>query len=276
MGAHPVHPVDLAAPRHRGAAVRRGRLGRGSYVRRYRIAWIEVARKNGKSELLVFIALYLLVADGVEGAEIYGCAMDRGQAAKVFDVAARMVKLSPVLSARLVVKDHIKRIIDEQTGSYYEVVAADAAGNLGHNPHGVMFDEVLTQRDSSLWDAMRTGMGTRAQPLVVAATTAGDDPASFARACTTSACGSSTTPTAPGIGSPTSATSSRTPAPGREAVAARHPGAAPAPSHPPRTGCAPNWPAAGPTPDSTYAGSWLNTGLPGELFASNLRIVSTD
>jgi phage terminase large subunit-like protein len=152
-----------------------------SYVRRFRIGWIEVARKNGKSELLAFIALYLLVADGVEGAEIYGCAIDRGQAAKVFDVAARMVKLSPVLSARLVVKDHIKRIIDERTGSYYEVVSADAAGNLGHNPHGVIFDEVLTQRDSSLWDAMRTGMGTRAQPLMVAATTAGSDPASFAR-----------------------------------------------------------------------------------------------
>ncbi|MBB5154971.1 terminase large subunit domain-containing protein [Saccharopolyspora phatthalungensis] len=152
-----------------------------SYVRRYQIGWIELARKNGKSELLAFIALYLLVGDDVEGAEIYGCAMDRGQAAKVFDVAARMVKLSPVLSARLVVKDHIKRIIDERTGSYYEVVAADAAGNLGHNPHGVVFDEVLTQRDARLWDAMRTGMGTRMQPLMVAATTAGDDPASFAR-----------------------------------------------------------------------------------------------
>jgi len=152
-----------------------------SYVRQFQIAWIEVARKNGKSELLAFIALYLLVADGVEGAEIYGCAIDRAQASKVFDVAARMVRLSPVLSARLVVKDHIKRIIDDQTGSYYEVVAADAAGNLGHNPSGVIFDEVLTQRDSSLWDAMRTGMGTRAQPLIVAATTAGDDPASFAR-----------------------------------------------------------------------------------------------
>ncbi|MEV5543948.1 hypothetical protein AB0L13_44780 [Saccharopolyspora shandongensis] len=85
----------------------------------------------GKSELLAFIALYLLACDGVEGAEIYGCAMDRGQAAKVFDVAAQRVKLSPVLFSRLVVKDHIKRIIDERTGSYYEVVAADAAGNLG-------------------------------------------------------------------------------------------------------------------------------------------------
>lgn len=152
-----------------------------AYVRRYRIGWIELARKNGKSELLAFIALYLLVADGVEGAEIYGCALDRAQASKVFDVAARMVKLSPVLSKRLVVKDHIKRIVDEKTASFYEVVAADAKGNLGHNPSGVIFDEVLTQPDGELWSAMRTGMGTRMQPLMVAATTAGNDPASFAK-----------------------------------------------------------------------------------------------
>ncbi|MGW1681798.1 terminase large subunit domain-containing protein [Saccharopolyspora sp. NPDC002376] len=152
-----------------------------SYVCRYQIGWIELARKNGKSELLAVIALHLLVGDGVEGAEIYGRAMDRGQAAKVFDVAARMVKLSPTLSARLIVKDHIKRSIDERTGSYYEVVADDAAGNLGHNPHGVVFDEVLSQRDVRLWDAMRTGMGTRMQPMMIAGTTAGDDPASFAR-----------------------------------------------------------------------------------------------
>lgn len=153
-----------------------------SYLRRYQVGWIELARKNGKSELLAFMALYLLLADGTEGAEIYGCARDRGQASKVFDVAARMVRLSPLLSPRLKIKDHIKRIVDETTGSYYEVVSADAAGNLGHNPKGVIFDEVLTQRDSSLWDAMRTGMGARAEPLMVAATTAGDDPVSFARA----------------------------------------------------------------------------------------------
>lgn len=61
----------------------------GQYVRRYRIAWIEIARKNGKSELLAFIALYLLVADGTYGAEVYGCARDRDQARKVWDVAER-------------------------------------------------------------------------------------------------------------------------------------------------------------------------------------------
>lgn len=151
------------------------------YVRRYRIAWIEVARKNGKSELLAGIALYLLIADDEEGAEIYGCANDRDQARKVYDVAERMVQLSPLLSSRLKINKQSKRIYDVQTGSYYEVTAADAGGNLGHNPHGIVFDEVLTQKNSDLWNAMRTGMGAREQPLMVAATTAGDDPQSFGK-----------------------------------------------------------------------------------------------
>jgi phage terminase large subunit-like protein len=149
------------------------------YVRVIRIVWIELARKQGKSEVLAGIALYLLLADGEEGAEIYGAAMDRDQARKVFDVAARMVQLSPVLSRRLTVRKQEKRIVDEKTGSYYEVIAADAAGNLGHNPHGIVFDEVLTQKNGDLWDSLRTAMGTRAQPLMVAATTPGDDPGSW-------------------------------------------------------------------------------------------------
>jgi phage terminase large subunit-like protein len=154
----------------------------GRYIRQYRIAWVEVARKNGKSELLAGIALYMLVADDEDGAEIYGCAVDRDQARKVYDVAERMVHLSPLLSSRLKINKQAKRIYDVQTGSYYEVVAADAGGNLGHNPHGVVFDEVLTQKNSDLWNAMRTGMGAREQALMVAATTAGDDPQSFGKA----------------------------------------------------------------------------------------------
>jgi len=153
----------------------------GMYVRRYRIAWIEVARKNGKSEILAGMALYLLVADDEESAEIYGCAKDRDQARKVFDVAKRMVQLSPVLQKRLKLQESAKRIIDERTASYYEVVSADAAGNLGHNPHGIVFDEVLAQPDGSLWEAMRTSMGAREQPLMAAATTAGNDPQSFGK-----------------------------------------------------------------------------------------------
>lgn len=148
----------------------------GRYRRRYRIVWIELARKQGKSEILAGIALYLLCADDEESAEIYGAAKDRDQARKVFDVAKRMVELSPILSARLSIYNTAKRIVDEQTASYYEVIAADAAGNLGHNPHGVVFDEALTQPNGDLWDALRTSMGTRLQPLMIAATTPGNDP----------------------------------------------------------------------------------------------------
>ena len=153
-----------------------------TYVRRYRILFIELGRKNGKSELLAGIGLYLCVGDDEAGAEIYSCALDRDQARKVFDVAERMVKLSPVLSSRLKIYAQAKRIVDEKMGSWFEIVAADAAGNLGHNPHGVIVDELITQKDGALWTAMRTAMGTRLQPLMVAATTAGADERSFAAA----------------------------------------------------------------------------------------------
>jgi phage terminase large subunit-like protein len=62
-----------------------------------------------------------------------------------------------------------------------QVIAADTLGNLGSNPSCVIFDEVLTQPNGDLWSALRTGMGTRVQPLLLAATTAGNDPASVAK-----------------------------------------------------------------------------------------------
>jgi phage terminase large subunit-like protein len=131
---------------------------------------------------LAGITLYLLIADDEEGAEIFGCALDRDQARKVFDVAERMVQLSPVLRKRLKIYAQVKRIVDQRSASFYEIVAADAAGNLGHNPHGVVVDELNTQKDGKLWSAMRTAMGSRLQPLMVAALTAGDDDRSFAAA----------------------------------------------------------------------------------------------
>jgi phage terminase large subunit-like protein len=150
------------------------------FVRQYRVAWIELARKNGKSELLAGIGLTLLVADDEESGEVYGAATDRDQAALVWSVAEQMVRLSPLLSSRLKIYRSPQRIVDQKSQSFYQVLSSDVAGNLGLNPHGVLFDEVHTQRSSSLWDALRTSMGTRTQPLMVAATTAGNDLGSFA------------------------------------------------------------------------------------------------
>lgn len=155
---------------------------RETYKRQYEIAWIELARKNGKSESLAAIMLYLLVGDGEESAEVYGVARDKEQASLCFDVAAQMVRFSPVLSKRLKITPHIKRIFDEKTHSFYQVVASDAAGALGSNPSGVAADEILAWRDGGMWEALRTGMGSgaRKQPLMVAATTAGNDSSGFA------------------------------------------------------------------------------------------------
>lgn len=143
----------------------------GCYVRRYRIAYICVARKNGKSSLMAGIVLYLLVGDDEESAQIYGAAKDTKQAGKVFEPAKRMVQLSPLLSKRLKINQNSRRIIDEQTASYYEIITSDAEGELGHNPHGFVLDEVLSQPDDQLWNAVRTGAGARTQPLMLAITT---------------------------------------------------------------------------------------------------------
>ena len=153
---------------------------RRRYVRRYRILYLLVARKNGKSELLAGLVLYLLCADDEAAAELYGLALDSGQAALVYRVAAKMVANSPVLRARLQVIRGAERIIDEQTGSFFQVVAGDAEGNLGEEPSGAYIDELLTQKDRDLFDAMKTSMGTRAQPLLMLATTAESDPTGFA------------------------------------------------------------------------------------------------
>ncbi|MDG9703802.1 terminase large subunit [Streptomyces sp. DH37] len=149
------------------------------YVRRYRIAYIVLARKNGKSEIAAGILLYLLIGDDEEAAEVYGAAADTKQAGKVFEPALRMVQLQPVLNKRLKHVRNARRLVDETMASHYEVITADAQGELGHNPHGFCLDEVLSQPDGSLWEAMTTAVGARLQEMLCAITTETNDPASF-------------------------------------------------------------------------------------------------
>lgn len=154
--------------------------GRKRYVRRYRTLYLFLPRKNGKTELLAGICLYLLVAEGEEAAEIYGLALDKDQAGHVYRAAARMVELNPHLSKRLEVLRAAGRLVDPKSASFLVVAAGDAAGVLGSSPHGAYIDELLTQPSRELYDALRTGFGTRSQPLLMMATTAENDPNSFA------------------------------------------------------------------------------------------------
>lgn len=159
----------------------------GQFVRRFQLAWLEMARKNGKSELMAALGLYLLIFDGEQSGEVYSAASDRYQAAMVFDVARDMIVLSPMLRrmkdrGELQIIDSQKRIVYMPTRSVYRVIAADASGNLGANPHAVLFDEVLAQPDERLWDYLKQGFGTRPQPILIGVTTAGPNRESFAYA----------------------------------------------------------------------------------------------
>ena len=69
--------------------------------RQFNTAYIEIPKKQGKSELAAAVALLLTCGDGEERAEVYGCAADRQQASIVFNVAADMVRMCPALSKRV-------------------------------------------------------------------------------------------------------------------------------------------------------------------------------
>lgn len=142
-------------------------------TRRYRRAYIEVPRKNGKSSLAAGIALLLLFADNEPGSEVYSAAADRDQAAIVFDEARRMVEASSHLANRAQVYKRVVHV--PETHSVYRVLSADAYTKHGLNAHGVIFDELHAQPTRDLWDVLTTSTGARRQPLVVAITTAGFD-----------------------------------------------------------------------------------------------------
>lgn len=142
--------------------------------RQFNTAYIEIPKKQGKSELAAAVALYLLCADGEQRAEIYGCAADRQQASIVFEVAADMVRMSPALNKRCKILASTKRIMYMPTNSFYQVLSAEAYSKHGFNIHGVVFDELHTQPDRKLYDVMTKGSGdARMQPLYFLITTAG-------------------------------------------------------------------------------------------------------
>ena len=144
-------------------------------LRRYRMAYVSTAKKSGKSTILAGIGLYLLLADGEPGAEIYGAASDREQASVVFREAAAMVRASPLLSAALEVVDSRRTIAYRKAASFYRVLSADAFRAEGLNIHGLLFDELHAQRDRRLFDSLRYGGAARSQPMLVSITTAGYD-----------------------------------------------------------------------------------------------------
>jgi len=152
-----------------------GTLKENGY-RQYNTAYVEIPKKNGKSELAAGVALYMTCGDNEWGAEVYGCASDRQQASIVFDVAVDMVDQCPALKKRIKPVMSVKRLVYQPTNSFYQVLSAEAYTKHGLNVHAVIFDELHSQPNRELFDVMTKGSGdARTQPLFFLITTAGTD-----------------------------------------------------------------------------------------------------
>lgn len=144
--------------------------------RQFKTAFVEIGKKNGKSELAAAVALYLLYADGEPSAEVYGAAADRQQASIVYDVARRMVEMSPALERRSKILAATKRIVNYSNAGFYQVLSAEVGTKHGFSVSGLVLDEVHTQPNRKLYDVLTKGSGdAREQPLYFLITTAGTD-----------------------------------------------------------------------------------------------------
>lgn len=143
-------------------------------LRRFRKAYIEIPKKNGKTQLIAGLALYMLLCDNEPGAEVYVAAADREQARVLFSAAKAMVEANPQLAKRCVVyRNQIVRA-DDPT-AFFQVLSADAATKHGPNIHCLIIDELHAQPDRELFETLTRGVIARRQPLIIEITTAGDD-----------------------------------------------------------------------------------------------------
>lgn len=146
-------------------------------ARQYQYLYLEIPKKNGKSELAAALGLYHTFCDGEMNGEVYIVAADKGNAGIVFNAALGMLNQNKTLLKRARVKESTKEIIDKISGTKMKVMSSEAYSKHGYKPSCVIFDELHSQPNRELWDIMTFGAGSaRFQPVWIVLTTAGDDP----------------------------------------------------------------------------------------------------
>lgn len=146
-------------------------------TRRFRVAYIEMGKGNGKSPLVGGIGLYGMVADGEPRAEIYAAATKKDQAMILFRDAVAMVDQSPALSRRLKKSgkdDKVWNLFDDRSNSFFRPISADD-GQSGPRPHMGLIDELHEHKTPNVINMMSAGRKWRRQPLIVAITNSGTD-----------------------------------------------------------------------------------------------------
>ena len=142
--------------------------------RQYRTCYVEIGKKNGKSETCAGIGLYMLTNDGEEGAEVYLAATDRDQAGIVYQAAATMVSNSVDLSRHIKRLDSRKRLVYKKKNSFMQVLSSESYSKHGMSPSAVIIDEIHAHPNGELYEVLTAGTDyARKQQVVLVITTAG-------------------------------------------------------------------------------------------------------
>lgn len=142
--------------------------------RRFRRAYIEVARGNAKSTILAGLLLYSML-EGEEGAECVSAATKAEQAAIVFGIAQAMLRKRPDLRGRLGFRDTMHRLVHRRSGAVAFPLSRDSKTQDGLNIHFASIDELHAHKTRETYDVVETGTGKRDNSLLVVITTAGTD-----------------------------------------------------------------------------------------------------
>ena len=141
-------------------------------LRKYRSAYVQVARKNAKSTVAAVLANWFLLVEGGQQ-DIYTAAVSRDQARIVFDDARQMCLLSAPLKKRLNIQQH--KLINPKNNSIMRPLAAKSSTIEGTNPSLAIVDEYHLHADNSVYSALELGQGARPEGLLFAITTAGSN-----------------------------------------------------------------------------------------------------
>ena len=150
-----------------------GLIRKEDQLRKYDSVMIVVPRKSGKSMLSAAVGLYMMVASGEHNSEVYCAASTEEQAWQVFKPARLQVMATPALKAYFNIQVNAKSLVSLKDGSLFHPVVGQPHD--GASPTMAVIDEKHEHLDNQLTDALRSGMGARAAPLLWTITTAGYD-----------------------------------------------------------------------------------------------------
>lgn len=142
---------------------------------KYRTVFIGIPRKQGKTELIGAILLYLMFGTGKRGQRLFSGSGDVNQAALVYGAAASMIRQSQALSQVALVYDGYKEIRCEPLETKYKALSSEAKNQYGLRPNVVIFDEFFVLPNRDLYNALTTAFGATKDPLTIIITTAGND-----------------------------------------------------------------------------------------------------